>query len=1144
MINADAAGIISAHRKLTSTASQNKISPFMPAITARYERALIVERRMGGQLLRESTTFEFSPRCAMKKSLIVCASLSLFLLLLCPEARSQNAISGGSISGQVTDPSGAAVPGAAVTASSASTGVQVETTTNSAGFYNFPSLGVGTYQVTVSQSGFKQAVIDDVLVQVGQNSAENITLQVGEATQSVTVTAQAPLLRTTESTASTVVNENLISNLPLSGRRYTDFVLLTPNANADGQFGLVSMGGQQGGGDSGYANGNGANSFTVDGANATSNYFGDARGRTRVPYVFGEQSIQEFQVSDNPYNAAYGGAGAGFVNTVTKSGTDMFHGDAFYYNRNSGVGNANDAIDKANGLSRPLDVLQQFGADLGGPIVHNKAWFYFDYEQQRRKQPISVINPAYPLSGLNAFSEANFTNVTSTTTLPAPNAPYPVPGSFSTAPASSDPNYPAYLQQVSNALAAITRNLGQRARRADDLSFFPKVDWQPTSADHLTFVYNYNRFNSPGGTITFNPVAFAGDESLPNNFVRDHHATVHWTHTFGSALLNDAHISYLRDEQIGTPSGFAPIALGQVEFFTPGFFELGNPTFSRGDNKEFQWQLSDQVTYIAGRHTLNFGFDYDRTHVTDFFPGNFNGTYAFSNPTNFALGTYAFFSQAGGNPTFPFTYPYYGFYGQDKFQMTKKLTLDFGLREDFQIFQQPQANTTTGDPLVAQLTGQFPNRHNRLSPRIGFAYHPFSKTVVRGGFGLFREILDGINYENSVISNGLATQQASTFVPCFSGCAVPNQRTPVFPNFFASTSSFGASSNISIVDPGFQVPYIIESSLEVEQQLAPSTTLTVGTMWTHGVHLLASSAYDKNLIPTTGTTTYTVCPAGYQPPNPSGTPPTPEGCIGTAGLTTTGPNLDSGLLTEGLLTSAVGQINALISPGVNNYNSFYVQLQRRVARGLSVMTSYTFSKNLQTGVDFFNQFNLKDTHGPSLLDQRHRLSIAAVYSPDASGISSIMERHLLSDWTLSTVMQFNSGRPYASLLNSACTGINFVNCNGANANLNDSAFNESTGNTALGINGLGPSPGIGLDRFYGPSIEEIDLGLARAFHITERQSIQIQAQVFNLFNHPNFYVQNGSGIFQTQYDPTGATCGDGASANQTCFLAADPGFKT
>jgi hypothetical protein len=293
----------------------------------------------------------------MKKLLSL--TILVIVTLFAPAAQAQNAISTGSISGQVTDTSGALVVGATVTAENVAAGIKLNTKTNGAGFYTLPSLPVGAYNIAVSQAGFKTTNINDVVVQVGQNTSENVALQVGDLRQSVTIAAEAPLLRATESTVSTVVNQNLIENLPLSGRRYTDFVLLTPNVTADGDFGLVSMAGQQGGADSGYANGNGSNSFTVDGANATSNYFGEARGRTRVPYVFGEQSIQEFQVTDNPYNAAYGGAGAGFVNTVTKSGTDAWHGDAFYYNRNSGVGDANDAIDKANGVPRPLDVLQQ-----------------------------------------------------------------------------------------------------------------------------------------------------------------------------------------------------------------------------------------------------------------------------------------------------------------------------------------------------------------------------------------------------------------------------------------------------------------------------------------------------------------------------------------------------------------------------------------------------------------------------------------------------------------------------------------------------------------------------------------------------------------------------------------------------------------
>src|SRR5579863_6993769 len=794
--------------------------------------------------------------------------LMLSLVLVLPlRAFAQNAISTGSISGQVTDTSGAVVAGATVTARSVAEGVKLTAKTNGTGFYNFSSLTVGAYTISVSQNGFKTTIIANVIVQVGQNTAGNATLQVGNLEQSITITAEAPLIRTTESTVSTVVNQNLIENLPLSGRRYTDFVLLTPNTNADGDFGLVSMAGQQGGADSGYANGNGSNSFTVDGANATSNYFGEARGRTRVPYVFGEQSIQEFQVTDNPYNAAYGGAGAGFVNTVTKSGADAFHGDAFYYNRNSGVGNANDAIDKANGVPRPLDVLQQFGADLGGPIVHHAAWFYFDYEQQRRLEPISVINSAYSALSLPANFQQNF-GIPNGTALPAPNALYPVPQSFSAAPLPGDPNFPLYLQQVSNALGAIDRNLVQRGRRADNISFFPKLDWQVNAADHLTFVYNYSRFNSPGGEITFNPVATFGAEALPNNFVRDHHASVHWTHTFSPVFLNDVSVSFLRDQQIATPSGLTSPTLGQIEFFSPTFFELGNPTFSLADNKEFQWQINDHVTYVRGRHTLNFGFDFNRTHVADVFPGNFNGTFSFTTGSdgstsaeNFALSRYLFFNQATGNPTFPFTFPYYGFYVQDKFQVSKNLTLDFGLREDFQVFPQPRANTTTGDPLVARLTGQFPNQYNRLAPRIGFAYQPVSKTVVRGGFGMFREILDGINYENSVIATGLASQQATTF-HFFDSTLPPNQQAPTFPNSLTNTTNFGASSNLSIVDPSFRTPYIRESNLEIQREVLPNTTISVGTMGTHGVHLIASSAFDKNLVPPTGTTTYFVCPGG------------------------------------------------------------------------------------------------------------------------------------------------------------------------------------------------------------------------------------------------------------------------------------------
>ena len=1024
---------------------------------------------------------------------------------------SQSAVSSATLSGQVHDSSGAVVPNVQITAVNIATQVTYSATTNDDGLYRFPPLPVGVYKVTFSHDGFDTAEVRDVELSVGGTTTVSPDLQVGSVNRQVTVEATAPMLHPTDSSLSTVVDQQLISDLPLNGRRYTDFVLLTPNVTADGEFGLVSMAGQQGGADSGYANGNGSNSFTVDGANATSSYFGEARGRTRVPYVFGEQSIMEFQVTDNPYSAAYGGGGSGFVNTVTKSGTNDFHGDAFYYNRNSGTG-ANDAVDKAAGQPKPLDVLQQFGADLGGPLVKQKLFFYFDYEQQREKDPISVINQGQ--SGLDVTSFG----LPAGTALPAPNGPFPLPSSV-TAP---DPSNPAYLQQVSNAFNAIESNIGFRKRRRDDLSFFPKVDWHLGNSDQLSFAYNYNTFNSPGGEITYNPVSFDGIEALSNNAVRDHHATVHWIHILSPSLVNDVHASYLRDEQIETPTGLVDPNFPTVELFSPQFFELGNPGYALGDTREYQWELNDRLTWVVGRHTIDMGVDFNYDQVKDFEYGNFRGTYAYSNPTDFALGHYAFFEQSGGNPTFRFNVPYLGFYADDKIQATKKLTLAFGLREDFQIYPQPALNP------VVPLTGQFPNQYQRLAPRFGFAYQATSKTVIRGGFGMFYEIFNGINYENSVISNGLASQQSSAFVG-FNSSLAPNQQSPVFPNRVGDASLFNSSSNVSIVSPGFHIPYILESSFQIEQEILPSVTLSVGTMWTHGVHLISSSAYDLNLQRPAGTTQYIVCPAG--------TISTP-----CAGPSVTAMNLDAGLLTEGAVNPNIGQINALISPGLNNYNSLFVQIRHRLSHGFQMLTSYTFSKNIDSnGVDFNNQFDFSNTHSPSLLDQRHRLSIAAVWQPQTSGLSSAAAKALLSNWTLSAVLAFNSGRPYSPLLNSSCTGPNLSSCNGSNDNLNDSAFNQSTGNSGYGINSVGPSPVYGLNSFYGPWIDEVDLGLERKFHITEHQLISLKAQVFNLANHVNFYVQNGAGINQTQYNPVGPTCGDGATLNQTCYLIPNVG---
>jgi hypothetical protein len=1059
--------------------------------------------------------------------LAVCSVLGV--LASCVLLTAQNVVLTGALGGRVTDPSGAVVPGVSVVARNLATGVEQTAETNHAGLYRFPTVMPGSYSITANLKGFRE-VEALVRVQVGNTTSQDIKLQVGASADAIKVIGTTPLLRPTESSATTVLERSLIEELPLNGRRYTGFATLTPNTSYDGDTGLVSVAGQQGGEDSGYANGNGTNAFTVDGTNATSNYFADIIGRYRIPYLYGEDAIEEFQVSVSPYSAIYGG-GAGFVNAVTRSGSNALHGSAFYYNRNSVFG-ANDAIDKANGFPKPEDALQQFGAGLGGPIRPNHLWFFVDYEQQLRNNPIPVINPALATTPatLATFLSANF-DIPAGTVLPPPNGPLPIPGGDT----ATDPTNPVYLQQVSNTLNALNSNLGTKARERNDLVFTPRLDYQPSSRDGLFLSLNVNRFNSPGGVITDPTVGNYGTQTLANAYVHAFQASLGWTHTFSSNLLNEFHAGTSQDNQISTPTGSAPNTPTLI-LESPAAFILGNAPFSIGRVFERQYSVADRIDHVIGKHTLQFGFDMSRAWDADNNDGgadpnaavqfgSFVGSYEFSNLEAFALGEYNLFSQASGTRTFSFSVPYYGFYVQDSFRALPKLTLEMGLREDFQVYPQPEKNP------AFPLTGQYPNQFRRVAPRFGFAWQPESKTVVRGGFGQFYTNMNGLNYRNAVVSNGLPSQQSSASVTY--GAGPPNQQVPTFPNILPANSPlFAASPDISLVSPQFRAPYVLQASLQIEREIFEDTTLTIGTMWNHGVHLLSGSAYDLNLNPLRGTTTYVVCP-----PNATTAP--------CSGPTVSLPNMDNGLLTEGRISSNVNEINELISPGQNHYNSFFLQLQRLMSQGLSLQFSYTFAKSIMLdGMDFNNQFDFSNTHAASLLDQRHRLSFGGVYRPRLERLtSSDTGRALLAGWRLSSVMEFSSGRPYAGLLSPACTSstLSFANCDGANGNLNDTAFNEGTANTAAGINGGGPTPGVGLNSFYGPWLERVDVGLARSFSIKEGKELQFQVQAFNLFNHANYYVQNGNGINQLQYNPIGTNCGDGATPNQTCYLMPNSG---
>ncbi len=1020
----------------------------------------------------------------------------------------QNAVSTGSLTGVVHDPASQVVAHATVVATADATGERLSSSTNNDGIYIFPALTVGTYSVAVTSPGFKTEALKGLVVGVGHETDAPATLAVGDASETVSVDGgTASTLNPTDTAVGTLVEQSVVEGLPLSGRRYTDLVLLTPNVTTDGQFGHISFAGQSGGDLSGYnntaggaSNANGASSFTVDGADSTSYYYGDNRGFTRIPYVFGLQSVQEFQVQPNVYNAAYGGAGAGFINTVTKSGTNRWHGDAFYYNRNSGTG-ANDAVDKAAGNPKPVNVLQQFGADLGGPIQKDKLFFYFDYEQQRYKDPLYSVNPAQAATDETAFG------VPAGTALPTPNGHYPAAASISQAQATADPTNPVYLQGVANALNVIHTNLGSRARRRDDYEFLPKIDWQLGSKDHLTALYNYNHFQSPGGIITFSPESFAGSELLGNNGVRDHVGVVHWTHILKPTLVNDAYVSYVRDEQLYSPSGLAGTATSPEMILTsPSVLLLGNATFSYNNLREYQWQFADHVNWQLGKNQIEFGYDLNHDAVANNNPGAFYGQYIFLSPQAFALGKWNIFEQTAGNPKFNFSDPFMGFYGNDTVRLAQKLTVSAGVREDFQQYPNP-----AGNPALP-FTQVFHNQYERVSPRLGFSYGAAPTTVIRGGIGLYYEIFVGGNYQNSTQANGVSQSQVT--LTDFSTATIPTTQTPSFPAALPPNyPGFAGATNIVTIASNYKTPSVINSSLQIDQEVASHTILTIGTLWSHGMHLTSSTAYDLNLKPPTGTTTY-LLPNGSQ---------------------SVQPNLDSSLLQEGLIAPNFGQINALISPGIDNYNSLFLQLNRQVTRGANFIVSYTWAKSEQNSVDFYNQFTLRNTRSLSLLDQRHRLSVAGVYAPTAAfdnGFAQALAEH----WKVSLLAQANAGRPFTGVIGTATNG----------SSLNDSAALQATANTAAGLvggnsPGYGLAPGDGLNSFVGPWITEIDLGVERTFPITEKQSVSLKGQIFNVLNSANYYVEAGSGINQVQYNATGATCGDGKTLNQVCTLTPNNG---
>jgi carboxypeptidase family protein/TonB-dependent receptor-like protein len=740
----------------------------------------------------------------MKKLVVVSIGILALLVSFGIPGWAQSAGS-GTITGTVTDPQGSSVPGATVVVRNTDTGIEKTLTTNEAGIYVATFLQPGNYEVRISKEGFATKEYKNLTLQVGQTLALDVAMALKTTQAIVTVTGEAPLLETEKTEASQVVSQTLVQNLPINGRRWDNFVLLTPGVSTDGGFGLVSYRGI-----SGLYNEN-----SVDGANNNQAFFSEARGRTRIQYVYSMDAIKEFQVSASNYSAEFGQAAGGVVNAVTKSGTNGIHGDLFYYLRYPSL-NALDPIAKSRGIFTQVDhQRQQFGGSVGGPIVKNKFFYFFNYDGSRRVFPIVYTGPS--VGGVAALA----------TLQTAGGCPAP-----------------ATLAQCTTAANFVNAFTGLFPRRGYQDVYFGKLDYQINPDNHVSASFNFHNWRSPNGIFT-SPTRFA--DSFTTNgsdLVHSRFFVLDWNSTVTNEVVNEFRFQWGRDFEFESPNFPGPnVSIsGITTYGEPNF--LPRPAFP----DEHRYQFTDTISIVHGRHTFKTGLDINAIHelLINLFQGG--GVYSYSGAplsalqkwvvdvyglnTGASTGThYRSFTQAVdpitgvGKDDF-YDLDFAGFV-EDSWKVRSNLTLNLGVRYDLQsIPQPPRPNTRTA--LLAQFTTKIHTDTNNVAPRIGLSWEFMKDTVLRAGYGIFYAKTTNSTFYTVRVENGVF-QQTAVCSPCaltfpnvlFPAPGPPLQApftgalTPQIQNVPLPTSSF-LSRGLS---PDFVNPLVHEGELGLERQL-------------------------------------------------------------------------------------------------------------------------------------------------------------------------------------------------------------------------------------------------------------------------------------------------------------------------------------
>jgi hypothetical protein len=971
----------------------------------------------------------------------------------------QSQLGTGSISGSVQDSSGGAVPAAKVTITNIETGLIRQLESGDTGQFRAPVLPIGIYNIRVTKSGFAALERTDIPVTVGGVAAVSLVLNVGDVEETVTVQAAVEAIDPSQTDVSSLVDRNEIDALPINGRRYYDFALLTPGVTRDGRFGLLSFRGTSGNFDN----------YMVEGNDDNQAYFAENRGRYRAPSTVSANAVQEFQVGQAAYAAELGRASGGSVNMVLRSGANAFHADGFYYYRDQNFA-ARDPLASI----KPPERRQQFGGSVSGSVVPNKLFYFVNYDQQIRNFPLVIEDLTNALQSGKPVLPANPT-------------------------AAQQAQYDADVQAFNAGVAFVLKQFPGGApghlqsRTMGNNVPMGKLDYNINGSNTLSTFFNYMR--SHGERAIQTPIVLGNVGRNGTDDVRIDSYNARLTSTFGSRKVNELRFQWSRDFEFEIADAPPP----QTYANGSGNFSFGRATFLQryALPDERRLQFVDNFSYIAGDHAFKFGGEANRVHDHLNNPTQFGGVFTY--PSTLALGrdlvtpgakNYTSFQQDFGLADFSYNTIDFALFVQDQWKPWRRLTLNYGLRWDRQTMPEPFAP----NPAIPETT-KFPADRHSVGPRIGIAYDigGRGKTVLRGGYSMYYGRIPNGILANALQNTGL-TDPAKALVALTLQPTDPN--APVYPNILQAVPATGSlSTTVTRLANDFSRPRVQDYTLGIQQEIPGRFVVTASYVHTFGDHL--EIVLDSNLPAPQFQRIYQL-PDGrtFQVPFSAG----PSASVNGAR-----PN------------PLVGAVNTNTALGKSWYNGLLLEVRRRMAHGFQINGALTWAKAENTagndngggaasetafgGGTPADQFNLGSDRSISALDQRLRAVASGIWQPAWRPIRG---------FRFSAVETAESGRPVAAFI--SVGSIPFLGPDGKTYN----GFGGIRGQGTGGDRNLVPT--IPRNSITGPANLKLDLRVSRALHVAENLRLEFLIEGFNVFNRSNY-----NGFNTTMYTAAATT---------------------